>query len=258
MGVITNANKVYIKESAEEGSCSIEHKEGQVLLLDFWATWCPPCQAPMAHNQDMLEKRGADWGDKVRLIGLSIDNDAATVKSHVEAKKWQKIEHYHVRTPGCAADTEYGVQGVPHVLLIDTTGKIVFMGHPASRNIENDIDALLKGETLSGEGTGPKAVAADAKSSASGSDEVDEAIRKFKKESKTFCESIKDKTSNLKRAFLVMVDEASYDFKSECFIHDVKVITQLMGPQEDIDAVKAEAEKVNQGPWENVNQFRVM
>jgi len=106
----------------------------------------------MAHNQKMLEEK-KEWGKQVRLIGLSIDNDAATVKSHVEAKGWTSVEHYHVRTPGCTADKDYGVNGVPHVLLVDTKGKIVFMGHPASRDLEKDIDALLKGETLSGEGT---------------------------------------------------------------------------------------------------------
>jgi thiol-disulfide isomerase/thioredoxin len=134
------------------GSTSVKHEEGQVLLLDFWATWCPPCQAPMAHNQKMLEER-KDWGKQVRLIGLSIDNDPSTVKNHVEAKGWTSVEHYHVRTAGCTADKDYGVNGVPHVLLVDTKGKIVFVGHPASRDLEKDIDALLKGETLSGEGT---------------------------------------------------------------------------------------------------------
>jgi hypothetical protein len=108
----------------------------------------------MAHNQKMLEERGKDWGKQVRLIGLSIDNDAQTVKNHVEAKGWNSVEHYHVRTAGCTADKDYGVQGVPHVLLVDTKGKIVFVGHPASRKLEEDIDKLLKGETLSGEGTG--------------------------------------------------------------------------------------------------------
>ena len=42
---ITEVVDIYNQEDK-----SIEHKPGQVLLIDFWATWCPPCQAPMAHN----------------------------------------------------------------------------------------------------------------------------------------------------------------------------------------------------------------
>lgn len=51
----------------------VSHEKGQVILYDFWATWCPPCQAPMAHNQEMMKTHGSEWGGKVRIIGLSID-----------------------------------------------------------------------------------------------------------------------------------------------------------------------------------------
>jgi hypothetical protein len=50
MGVIKNANKICINEEFCEGLVDIEHKTGEVILLDLWATWCPPCQAPMGHN----------------------------------------------------------------------------------------------------------------------------------------------------------------------------------------------------------------
>lgn len=51
-----------------------------------------------------------------------------------------KVEHYHVSNGKCTAAEDYGAEGVPHVLLVDTNGTIVFIGHPASRKLEADID----------------------------------------------------------------------------------------------------------------------
>lgn len=140
-----------ITKMDSEDPVNLEHVKGQVWMIDFWATWCPPCQAPMAHNQEMLEKRKADWGDDVRIIGLSIDQDKEKLKSHVSSKGWTTVEHYF-RGKSDASKT-YDVNGVPHVMLIDKEGKIVFKGHPASRkNLEQDFDDLRAGKAITGDG----------------------------------------------------------------------------------------------------------
>ena len=61
----------------------LSHKLGEVLLVDVWATWCPPCQKPMAHNQTMLEKNEEIWKDKVRIVGVSVDEDKDDIKARI-------------------------------------------------------------------------------------------------------------------------------------------------------------------------------
>lgn len=216
-----------------------------MILLDFWATWCPPCQRPMAHNQEMLVKNTGTWGDKVRLVGMSIDNTADAVKSHVEAKGWGNVEHYHVRNGRCTADKEYGVQGVPHCLLLDTAGKIVFIGHPASRNLEQDINDLLAGKTISGAGT--TAAGGDDEdgqpSKKCSAAEVGALIEGFKTTAKGIMEDaeVKAAVKGAPRAFLVLVAKGDYDWKTSTMEYKLSHYQVLVGPQAMLDLVKGKA-----------------
>merc|ERR1711957_416739 len=156
MGVITGANKICINEEFDEGLVDIEHKEGEVILLDLWATWCGPCQKPMEHNQEMLAKGKETWKDKVRIVGLGTDQGRDALLTRIKEKNWTKIEHYWVSNGTCTASADFGAGGIPHCLLVDTTGTIVWSGHPMSIPLEDRIDELLTGKNPFAEAEGPK------------------------------------------------------------------------------------------------------
>jgi hypothetical protein len=68
-----------------------------------------------------------------------------------------------------------------------------------------------------------------------------------------------DECGKLGRGFIVLVDESSYDVKTQKSKHDISCITQLMGPQEVIDSLKAKADKINKNAcWKNKDTLRAM
>jgi thiol-disulfide isomerase/thioredoxin len=121
---------------------------GKVVFIEFWATWCGPCQRPMAHLCEIQTKKGTDWDGKVVLLAISIDDRKETLINHIQNRGWLAVRHLwcHEGEPGhksIGAQT-YGISGVPTALLINQKGKIVWRGHPQSFNVEVEINKLLE------------------------------------------------------------------------------------------------------------------
>ena len=71
--------------------CNIEHEEGQVILLQFWSMNSKECETSMKNFNNMMGRRGAQWGDNVRVIALSVDQYAHRIVPHVIKNKWNKL-----------------------------------------------------------------------------------------------------------------------------------------------------------------------
>jgi len=204
----------------------------------------------MAHNQEMLEKRGADWGSNVRIIGLSIDQTKDAVVKHCENKKWMSVEHYHRNKSNCSE--VYGVRGVPHVMLIDKQGKIAFKGHPANRkDLEADLDALLKGETLTGEGcAAAQEEGGEAKPMEDGFKKLDQDVISKELESIngvfegfTKDEEMVELTNGFMRAFCVIVLEMKYSPKTNEFTGKYENYRVLAGPKDNLEKIKTKLDE---------------
>ncbi|PLC48130.1 redoxin [Pollutimonas subterranea] len=115
---------------------------GRVVLLNIWATWCPPCREEMPSLDRLNAKRG---GPAFEVVALSIDRDTALVKPFYQEFGVQTLRGYF--DPSSKVSNTLRAPGVPTTLLIDQEGREIgrTLG-PAvwdSRQVEALIDAAL-------------------------------------------------------------------------------------------------------------------
>jgi peroxiredoxin len=93
--------------------------KGKVVLVDFWATWCPPCRKEMP-AYEALHKKYAERG--LVILGLSLDEiEPAEVKRFGES---MKVSYPLIMADAKVAEAFGGIEALPTTFLIDRTGNI--------------------------------------------------------------------------------------------------------------------------------------
>lgn len=125
----------------------ISHQKDQILILDFWATWCSPCISAMLHNYKIIESNFDKWNGKVKFITASLVEDAEEVNYFVKKANWNKfdsvIDHYIVKGES-DLNSLYGVNFIPHVVVVDKDGVVRNLGNPSLFGLEETINKLLE------------------------------------------------------------------------------------------------------------------
>ncbi len=121
------------------GTWRLADHRGQVILVNYWATWCAPCW----EETPGLIRLSQELGPKgLAIVGVSIDEGGREkVKKFVDEFRVP----YPVVLPERMSHVEFGLEGVPTTILVDKQGRVAksYVGAVRRADFETDVEALL-------------------------------------------------------------------------------------------------------------------
>lgn len=124
----------------EGNQIELSSMKGKVLILDFWATWCPPCKEEVPHLVS-LQSKYRDQG--LQIVGLSLDKEGASkVKPFADE---HDVNYTMLIATDETAKSYGGVSMIPTTFLVDRNGVVVkrFIGYTTPEAFEEAILPLL-------------------------------------------------------------------------------------------------------------------
>lgn len=119
-------------------SVSLSDFRGKVVILDFWATWCPPCKREIP---DFIKLQSQYGSNGLQVVGIALDQP-----DKVRSFAQQNGMNYPVLMGNDQIAALYGgIEGIPTTFIVDKNGDIVnrFVGFRPREDFEAEINKLL-------------------------------------------------------------------------------------------------------------------
>lgn len=123
------------------GTQSINDYKGKLILLNFWATWCPPCRHEMPSMENLYKNKN---NRNFEILAVSVDRDSTNKVSDFIIKNNYSFPVFH-DTKGSVAD-KFLITSIPQTYIINEEGIILEKITGAFDWEKLDIDAYIKGD----------------------------------------------------------------------------------------------------------------
>ncbi len=126
-------------EQLDGGVWRLEDHRGQVVLINYWATWCGPCREEMPGLERLSREPGASG---FAVVGVSLDEGGREkVREFVERYRVT----YPVVFPEAMSQLGQGMEGLPTTILVDRQGRVAksYVGAVRERGFREEVEVLL-------------------------------------------------------------------------------------------------------------------
>ena len=125
--------------TASDGSrFNLDNMGGRVVLIDFWATWCGPCNAELPHMKKIAKEFA---NDPLVIISISWDKDADKWKQFIDKNEMTWLQY---RDADHKLSERFGVNAIPHYFTIDSDGVLTAEMLGEGADVEGKLKKLIK------------------------------------------------------------------------------------------------------------------
>jgi cytochrome c biogenesis protein CcmG/thiol:disulfide interchange protein DsbE len=120
---------------------SLDSLEGKTLVLNFWASWCIPCQ----QEAPMFERVWNEYKDQnVVFLGVNTEDTDSAALAYIEE---YGLTYPHAPDQGGRMERDYRITGIPETFIINGDGEIVrhFISTPKESELRGEIERALEG-----------------------------------------------------------------------------------------------------------------